>query len=242
MRVLNKLIIGGLAVITLAALLFLSDKSIFKLQAIGISQFDDSVKNWMFQDIKNKIIQDTQAIIGKNMWEIDISELMIKVAKDQRVNKIQVQRKFPNQIEIKVLPHEPIAVFIDKKNRMIPLARDGTFLSEVKTFLDVPLLRGEALQADPKIKALALELLLSWYSKPFSNKQQISEIIYDSRQGFLVILMPDGEIIKLGTSDFAKRINMADQVFTYMQSKGLKGRVIDVRFSKKVVVSLRNAP
>ena len=35
---------------------------------------------------------------------------------------------------------------------------------------------------------------------------------------------------------------MAEKVFAYMQSKGLKGRVIDVRFSKKVVVRLRNAP
>lgn len=74
------------------------------------------------------------------------------------------------------------------------------------------------------------------------SSQKVSEILFDKKQGFSLILTPEAEIVRLGFDNFEKKIGMAKKVFSYMQSKGLKGRVIDVRFSKKVVVRLRNAP
>lgn len=244
MRVLNKLIIALVGIAVLGALLFLIDRSYFKLGSISIAQLDNSVRDWMFEDIKNKIQSETKSYVGKYMWDIDLKDLMSQVELDKRVNKVQVQRKFPNKIEVKILSHEPIAIFIDKKNKITPVARDGTFMPELKKgdFLDVPILRGESLFKESTVRKMAIELLLNLENKERANLQSVSEIIYDPKSGFTLIFSPDGEILKIGTSDFSKRLNMSDQVFTYMQSKGLKGRVIDARFSKKVVVRLRNAP
>ncbi|MCB9025046.1 MAG: FtsQ-type POTRA domain-containing protein [Bdellovibrionaceae bacterium] len=244
MRVLSKLITVLVGIAVLGALLFLVDRSFFKLDSISIAQLDNSVRDWMFEDIKSKIHLETKSYVGKYIWDIDLKDLLGRVELDKRVSKVQVQRKFPNKIEVKILPHEPIAIFVDKKNQFIPVARDGTFMPELRkgNFLDVPILRGENLLKDSMVRKMAIDLLLNLENKERANLQSVSEIIYDSKQGFTLIFSPEGETLKIGTSDFSKRLNMADQVFTYMQSKGLKGRVIDARFSKKVVVRLRNAP
>ncbi|MCB0391478.1 MAG: FtsQ-type POTRA domain-containing protein [Bdellovibrionales bacterium] len=244
MRDLNRLILILTTFLFLGLLLFVSDKNYFKLQNISISQVDESTRDWIFKDIKSKINLDTKAYIGKYVWEIDLKDLMETVEKDKRVNKVQIKRKFPNELEVKVLAHEPIALFYTKDGSILPIARDGDFMPQLKKgeFIDAPIMRDVVFYKDLSKRKKAIEIILTLKEENPLSSQKVSEILFDKKQGFSLILTPEAEIVRLGFDNFEKKIGMAKKVFSYMQSKGLKGRVIDVRFSKKVVVRLRNAP
>ncbi|MCB0356181.1 MAG: FtsQ-type POTRA domain-containing protein, partial [Bdellovibrionales bacterium] len=173
MRVLSKFIIVLVALATLSLLLFVSDKSFFQLHNISIGQIDHSAKSWMFDDIKLTIDKETQAYMGKYMWEVDLKDLMNHVLQDQRVSKVQVQRKFPNSIEVKVAAHEPVLMMITKAKGVLPIARDGNFMPALHTglFLNVPILQGPALENDIELRKSAVKLLLSMGKTTLLNVQ-----------------------------------------------------------------------
>ena len=208
MRDLNRLLIIVLTFAIVGALLFLSDKSYFQLNTISINQFDNSARDWLFDDIKKKVRTDTKAYVGKYMWEIDLKDLMTHVELDKRVNKVQVKRKFPNKIEVKILPHEPIAMYFSRKEGVLPIARDGNFMPKLNRgdFLDTPIMRGVAFYKDIKLRKKAIELILNLENNNYLNSQKVSEVLYDSKQGYSLILSPEGEILRMGKDNFSKRV------------------------------------
>ncbi len=244
MRDLSKIIILLSAMVAVSVLIFLSEKKFFQLQSISIGQIAEPTREWLFNDIKKKLDPETKAMLGKYVWDVNLDDLLVLIEKDSRVEKVQIKRKFPNKIEVKLLPHQPIAILLSKQKKMIPVARDGTLMPALKDniFFDAPILRGEDIAVNLALRKQAMHLLLSLEAQESLSSKKISEIIFNKKHGFSMILNPGGELLKMGMRNFKKRVNRAEKVLAYLQSQGLEGRVIDVRFSKKVVVRLRNAP
>ena len=48
--------------------------------------------------------------------------------------------------------------------------------------------------------------------------------------------------VKVGDADFGPKFIRVEKVLAYLDSQNIKGRVIDARFSKKVVVRVRKGP
>ena len=46
----------------------------------------------------------------------------------------------------------------------------------------------------------------------------------------------------MGEGDFDLKVSRVEKVMSYLHNRNIKGRVIDARFSKKVVVRVRNTP
>ena len=204
-----------------------------------------ATSSFVFDDVKKNLKEKTKAQVGKYIWEINLNEILSSVEKDKRIQKMQIKRSFPNKIDIQLLPHEPIAIYIRKDQKIFPIARDGTLMPEIigGENLDVPVFRGTTLYFENEIRRTAAEILVMLDEVgTVLNSKSISELSYDSKNGFGFVLHPEGEHLKLGFEDFKNRILMAEKVITYLNAQGLKSRVIDVRFSKKVVVSPRNAP
>jgi hypothetical protein len=72
------------------------------------------------------------------------------------------------------------------------------------------------------------------------SQKTVSEIYFDRAKGLVLVLLPDGVEILLGNQDHARRVLRIRRVVEYLQSEDIKGKTIDARFSKKVVVRLRN--
>ena len=71
--------------------------------------------------------------------------------------------------------------------------------------------------------------------------RSVSEIQYSKKDGLVLVLGLDDNTVIMGDREFKKRIDHVRRVVQYLRSENLRGRVIDARFSKKVVVRLRNA-
>jgi len=72
--------------------------------------------------------------------------------------------------------------------------------------------------------------------------KNISEIFYSKKEGFKIFLKGVATEVRMGDSDFGPKISRVEKVLSYLDSQNVKGRVIDARFSKKVVVRVRKAP
>ena len=106
----------------------------------------------------------------------------------------------------------------------------------------MPWVRGNWVDRKSELQTKVIDLLNQLPSKGLLTPDQISEIQFNDEDGFLITLIKTGQQIRFGTDSFEIKSLRANQVLDYLQSKGLESRVIDLNFSKKVLVRLRNQP
>ncbi len=244
MRGLGKIIFLTIAFALFVVLFWVADRNLFKLQHISISEVNQGTKEWLFQDIKKNLTSQTQALLGRYVWEVNLDDVLKIAESDKRIQSVQVKRSLPNKIDLQVRPHEPLAIYWGSRGEIYPVAADGTLLPRVSStgYFNAPVLRGQIFFEEHDVRKGAMEILTAAEGLAAINRRNISEITFEKGHGYSLILSPEGEILKLGISDFEKRLAMGEKVVNYLNGQGLKGRVIDIRFSKKVVVRLRNAP
>lgn len=242
MKALSKILFGTVLLFALGYLMYLNAPSLLKLEDVSIVEWQKGTRDWIFEDIKKSLTKQTQAIRGKYVWEVDLNQLLVSIEKDKRVEKVQIQRKLPNKIEVKLLPHEPYAIYWGGSQAIMPIAKDGTLLPTLAkdAYYEAPILRGRVFLDNLELRKKAIQILDMAQSKSFIHNRKISELLYDKKQGFIVIMSPDGEELFLGDEDFERRLSMAEKVLNYLSGQGIKGRILDLRFTKKVVVKVRD--
>jgi cell division septal protein FtsQ len=156
----------------------------------------------------------------------------------------------PNSIRIDVTPHVAVAnVLGNQSDVMYPVARDGSVLPAVEASEapDSPILRGEQFLKDSHLRARVLEILDAIPDAGSFSRDQISEMYLDKNNDFLLTLKKNGSQVNIGHENFdpdvfRTRAGRVGRVLNYLEDQQMVGRVIDARYSKKVVVKLRNEP
>ncbi|HEY1080413.1 MAG TPA: cell division protein FtsQ/DivIB, partial [Bdellovibrio sp.] len=135
-------------------------------------------------------------------------------------------------------------LFMAKGGKLMPIIRDGTFLQEVdsKEAPDVALVEGEVFLKKPELRKKAVEVLEQIPSEGSFSKKTISEIRYDSKEGFWMTLIKTGVQVKMGEDQMSLKAARVSQVVDYLESRQFDARVIDANLSKKVLVRLRKDP
>ena len=111
-----------------------------------------------------------------------------------------------------------------------------------KQDIDLPILRGANFHKDEVLRGKAVALLREVPDRGLFSKQNISEIRYEKKNGFILHLVNRNTLVKLGKDNFVQKSSFIERAMSYLESQRLEGRVIDARYSKKVVVKLRNEP
>jgi len=111
-----------------------------------------------------------------------------------------------------------------------------------KQDIDLPILRGANFHKQEPLRSKAVALLTEIPTRGLFSKQNISEIRYEDKNGFVLHLVNRNTLVKLGKENFAQKSSFIERAISYLESQRLEGRVIDARYSKKVVVKLRNEP
>lgn len=235
----------ALGVITLVAgLLIALNPGWIRVEAVQIELAPDSKEFLLYQRIRSSLAPRLRRFEGQYFWEVPLNGVYEVAAQDRRVKRVTVRREFPVRLRLEVEPHTPVLDYISKDGRVYPLATDATLLP-AHTLADssnLPFLRGEELKDQAPLREAAIQLYSGIPEEGFLSRKTVSEIYYSKKSGFSLFVGGAASEVKIGDSDFGPKISRVQKVLSYLDSQGVKGRVIDARFSKKVVVRVRKAP
>lgn len=222
----------------------LFDSPWIRIQSVQIDLAKSSNEDLLFQRIRQSLTQQFKAYEGRYFWQVPLKSVFDVTSKDKRVKNAAVFREFPSRLRIEIEPHTPMLAYLSRDGRVYPVATDATLLPAlpISDAPDLPILRGEELNDEPRLREKALELLQSLPDEGLISKDKVSEIIHTKKDGFKIFISQADAEVQMGDTDFGPKISRVQKVLSYLDSRNIKGRVIDARFSKKVVVRVRKAP
>ena len=215
-----------------------------RIETVQIDLAKDSNQELLFERIRTSLMQQLKVYEGRYFWQVPLKTVFQIARKDRRVKGAFVFRDFPSRLRIQIEPHTPLLAYLSGDGRVYPVATDAALLPPIPITEspDLPFLRGEDLKDELGLREKTIELFSAIPNEGPLNKTNVSEIVYGKKEGFKIFVNGTRAEIKVGDSDFGPKLSRAQKVLAYLDSRNIKGRVIDARFSKKVVVRVRNTP
>ncbi|MBV2167366.1 MAG: FtsQ-type POTRA domain-containing protein [Bdellovibrio sp.] len=193
-------------------------------------------------------IDNLEASLGKykglSLWSIKLSSISREVSSLNWVDSLNIKRSWPATLSVRVQPHEVKLLYISKQGKLVPIIQDGRFLDPVETreAPDVAILEGEVFLKKTDLRKKAVDVIEQIPAEGSFSKKTISEIRYDSKEGFWMTMIKTGIQVKMGEDQVALKAARVSQVVDYLDSRQFDARVIDANLSKKVLVRLRKDP
>ena len=212
-----------------------------------IAEIDISTRRfWLEEEQKNQLIGElrkkTKPYLGQGIWTLSIRDLRELVKEHPKVEEAQVLRFWPNRFRVVLFSEPPVLLWMGHKN-FYPITEGGKKLAPlpISRIPDLPILRGKIFfdREEWRKKAVRLIQLLPKTGR-FSQKN-VSEITYSTKDSnFYIYLVSFSSPIRVGENLLEFRPDRIENVLRYLEQKKINWRVIDARFSQKVVVSLDN--
>lgn len=196
----------------------------------------------LFQRIRSALQPELDKYQGQPVWEISLRKLLSFASSDPRVKDVSVRRIFPNRIQMIIQPRSPLLALLDVKGRLHPIANDASFLPALSPAEgpDLPILRGLNFFDGDTERQQVVKLMEVLPEQGEFSRQSVSEVRLNKREGYEFYLSSGMKVI-VGEQLDQDQVSRVEQVLNYLKSRSVKSRVIDARFSKKVVVRVRNA-
>lgn len=216
----------------------------FALQDLKVDVLSSSAHEAFFKPLVMDVNQELDRQKGVSLWAMDLPGLVRQLQKRDWVDRVHVTRHWPKQLQVNIVPKEIRFLYLGKNGKFFPVTSEGEFLPpvEIDGAPDVVLLHGEVFEKNDTLRKKAVEVVSSIPESGRFSQKTISEIRYNSKEGFWATLVQSGIRVKLGDAHVALKAERVAQVLEYMESRELKARVIDADLSKKVLVRLRKDP
>ena len=238
--------LAGFAVtaVVLGGLYWAAKGSWFDISRIDIEMDQASSQEVLFKRIETDLSSKLGSYLGRKAWDIGLESMLQEIESDSRVKAAFISRRFPDRLSIRILPRDPVLVLAGRGGKVHPIASDGSLLPAqlAQEASDLPLLRGKGFLKNEKWRKKVVQLMEQIPQQGDVSVGTISEIHYSPQRGLSLILMGKGIEVSVGEKDVRRKVNRVERVLRYLAEHQIDGRVIDARFSKKVVVRLRNAP
>lgn len=185
---------------------------------------------------------------GISLIRISTSDISSFLKTQKWIKDYRISREWPSKLSVTIEPQRISLIYVSTKSLsealVTPVADSGELLPTVDTRFApaVSILKGEVFKKDLAKRKKAIELVNSLPSNGKLNSNNLSEINYDSRDGYWIQVIDSNLKIKLGEDQFMLKSARVSQVMDYLEKKDLKARVIDANLSKKVLVRLRQTP
>lgn len=217
----------------------------FSFQWIHVNEISFSAQDlWLKEDEKVKLINElkeqTRPLLGKWFWSLSIQKLHQMVQKHPKVEEVQVRRSWPNRFLVLLLSSEPLLLLMGNKV-FYPVTEKGELLSPLASLgiPDLPILRGDIFRTKINLRKKAVRLFQHLPKEGLFSQKNISEIKYSTKDSDVYLyLVHSGSVVRVGESLSEFRPDRVEKVLTYLEQKQINWRVIDARYSQKVIVSL----
>lgn len=229
------------------SMFWLNQKGFFNIQEVEIDLADvpnAQAQANFYRPLVEKLERQMSELKGQSLWSVRMSQV-VKILNSQNwIETHSIVRGWPRALKITVKPHDVKLLYLGKGGKYLPIIEDGSFLDSVesKQAPDVTLLDGDVFAQKKDLRSKAVEILKEIPAEGSFSKKTISEMRYDSKEGFMVTLVKTGIQVKIGEEQVALKSARVAQVVDYLQTRQFEARVIDANLSKKVLVRLRKDP
>lgn len=196
--------------------------------------------------IKEEAEQKAELVLGKlqnqNIWRLNLEEVRAQLLTNKWIETLSVERELPSTLKVQIQFKKVMFLFVDSKQRLIPISSDGEFLNPIALSHapDVPLIKNASLATHKENLKRVTELYLKLPSEGVISSRNVAVVDWSDTEGFKVELVKseDGFIV-LGLDQVSMKAKRVESVLKYLGSQKQRWRVIDASFSKKVLVRLR---
>lgn len=223
---------------------WLNENGFFNINQVEIILVDSQGQVNFYSPMADRLERQMLPFKGQSLWRVKLSEVTEILSSQNWIETHSIARSWPSVLQVKVKPHDVKLVYLGKSGKYMPIIEDGSFLDAVdsKQAPDVTLLEGDVFANKKDLRQKAVKVLKEIPTEGSFSKKTISEIRYDSKEGFSMTLMKTGIQVKIGDDQVALKSARVSQVVDYLQTRQFDARVIDANLSKKVLVRLRNDP
>ena len=196
------------------------------------------------EEVRKNIQEKIKIFIGKPIWKIDVAHIIRIVQSEPYIGSVLVLRLLPHRFLIKLSARKPLLVWLNPKGHIHPVSQDGKLLPPVNPaqMPDLPILRSPKFFQQENLRKLAIQFILKLPAHGLFSRHSISEIKHLGAENSLAfILASNGKPIKVSTELKLLKVKRIESVLQYLNQKNIKWRVIDARFSQKMVVSTSKA-
>ena len=180
---------------------------------------------------------------GQPLWKTSLSEVLSVMKEKPNIEDVWVWKTFPQTLKVKVKFKNSLLILLDEKTgKIYPVTSDGSLLEAQKAFhsLDFPVLRGQIFFKDVEKRKQAFRLVSLLPKKGLISADQISEVYEHSDKNLVFSLVGKSKkLIYIPQKLTSKKVFQLEKVMNYLGDQNITWRVIDLRFSKKIVVKLR---
>jgi len=240
-------LIFGVVVIPLSVvgvIYSLNQSGFFNLDNIQIVVENSDGQSHFLKPLVSELDHEIDQARGISLWKLDLKKIETQVNAHSWVEQVSLTRRWPSQLQVSVVPREVKLLFVNADGSLSPIVEDGNFLPSVsaKEAPDVALLEGDVFKKDSSLRKKAVGVMNEIPKDGRFSRKTISEMNFDSKEGFWATLIQSGIRVKLGEENIPTKAARVGQVLEYMETRDLQARVIDADLSKKVLVRLRKDP
>lgn len=194
---------------------------------------------------KGQVVALSDLEIGINTFNLDIGLIGRKIEENPWVESARVQRIFPRQVLINIEERKPVAIvnlgylyYLDQHGEIFKVL-------DAADSLDYPIVTGfnyAKAQAHNTEYAQQLrqvvKLLADLSQRKLFSLEQVSEIHFEASGGLSLFTLTGGVKVKLGHSDYKRKLNRLERIYAQLQPKLQMLDYIDLNVDEKVIVRI----
>ena len=171
-----------------------------------------------------------------NIFMLDLNLLTERIKKHPWVRKARVSRLLPDRLRVEIREKKPVVLL--SLDKLYFVDRYGKVIAPVgkQDLLNYPILTGIN-PADRKTMKHAFRLKKYYEKRSFLKNWGISEIVW-SENGFLLYTQHPALEIRWGHRYYQRKMNRLEQVLKDLSQKEITPTLVDLNYSKKVVVKV----
>jgi cell division protein FtsQ len=243
--------VGAYVGIRQGAKRFFFDNPDYRLSTIDI-QTDGTLP-------RERVLEVTDLHEGENIFGIDLSRVHDQLQQMPQVDEVQVVRRLPGEIDIKITERRPIAWITSEKQIADPFASDAAFLVDgrgvlmkekklLPEYLGLPLITGctgESLEAGKIVESFeakaALELLRMSMRSFMQTRFQVREI--DLSKGYCLLVTDKNHTqVTFGFDNIDAQLQRLEQFLVYSDDSKQELATVNLLVQRNIPVTFGKPP
>ena len=203
---------------------------------------------------REQILDTAEVHEGENIFRVNLARVHERLEELPQVDEVQIVRKLPGEIDIRIAERKPIAWITSEKQVADPFASDAAFLVDgrgvlmkekklLPEYLGLPLISGctgESLEAGGRVQSLetkaALELLSLSTRSFIQSRFQIREI--DLSRGYCLLVTDKNHTqVTFGFEDLETQVQRLEKFLSYCDDSKQELATVNLMVERNIPVT-----
>jgi cell division septal protein FtsQ len=208
---------------------------------------------------RDQILKVADLHEGENAFRVNLAEVHDRIQELPQVDEVQVIRKLPGEMDIKIVERKPIAWISREKDVADPFASDAAFLVDARgvlmkekkllpEYLGLPLVSGctsEPLEPGKTVESVevnaALELLRQSTGSFMQTRFQIRQI--DVSKGYCLLVTDKNHTqVSFGFDQLDVQLKRLEQFLVYCDDSKQELATVNLLVQRNIPVTFAKAP